>query len=494
VTLHFVELYYTAPCSGKRIFSIDVLDTTTSPDVKDLDICAAAGGPNRALTRTVSGVAVSDGYLNIRSVYGSIDDPEVAAIEVVPASVTPPTVTATTPANGATGVATNVKPTATFSRGMDGTTITNSSFTLSAPGPTPVAASVAYSVSSLTATLTPNTVLAASTTYTAKLNTTIKDTNGTALASVFTWSFTTASAPPPPPPTSATSIDLCAKAGSVTMPGAVGLPIWGFALKPANVSCTDASVIARLPGPVLDVGVGDVVTLNVTNALTGRTISIEAPGIGFDPGPTDAAPGTTVSLKFTASAPGTYLYESAGDAGRQEAMGLYGALVVRPACPTPPCQAYGNAASAYDLERTLVLSEIDPALNADPDNFDMQDWAATYWLINGKAYPNTSTIDVQPGKRLLLRYLNAGIDNNTMALLGMHQRLVARDAYPLNNPFYVVAETFPSGQTADAIATIPTASSGTTFPLYNRQLHLTNGNLGGPAYAPGGMLTFIRVT
>ena len=48
--------------------------------------------------------------------------------------------------------------------------------------------------------------------------------------------------------------------------------------------------------------------------------------------------------------------------------------------------------------------------------------------------------------------------------------------------------------TADEIATIPAAAaSGSAFPLYNRNLHLTNGAFGGPQHSPGGMLTFMRV-
>jgi hypothetical protein len=78
-----------------------------------------------------------------------------------------------------------------------------------------------------------------------------------------------------------------------------------------------------------------------------------------------------------------------------------------------------------------------------------------------------------------------------MALLGMHQRVLARDARLLANPFDAVAETIPAGATEDAIATIPPA--GTRFALYNRQLHLTNGVAGGPAHTPGGMLTFVEV-
>src|SRR5262249_47165584 len=154
-------------------------------------------------------------------------------------------------------------------------------------------------------------------------------------------------------------------------------------------------------------------------------------GVDFTPGSTDAAVGATVTRSFTASRPGTYLYQSSGDAGRQAAMGLYGALIVRPLTAN---QAYDTAAPAYRREAQLVLSAIDPNFNAAPETFDMHSYNATYWLINGTAYPDTPPIAAPAGQRVLLRYLNAGYDNTTMMLLGMHEHVVARDARLLNNP------------------------------------------------------------
>ena len=43
----------------------------------------------------------------------------------------------------------------------------------------------------------------------------------------------------------------------------------------------------------------------------------------------------------------------------------------------------------------------------------MYDYLATYWLINGKAYPDTAPITATAGQRVLLRYVNAGYDNTT---------------------------------------------------------------------------------
>src|SRR5207244_1109468 len=77
----------------------------------------------------------------------------------------------------------------------------------------------------------------------------------------------------------------------------------------------------------------------------------------------------------------------------------------------------------------------DPAVNAPPDTFDLHAYRATYWLINGKAYPQTAPVAATAGQRVLLRYVNGGFDNTTMLLLGMHERVLARDARLLNNAF-----------------------------------------------------------
>ncbi|MCW2876132.1 MAG: ferroxidase [Sphaerisporangium sp.] len=267
------------------------------------------------------------------------------------------------------------------------------------------------------------------------------------------------------------SIDLCASAGTLTLPGPVTANIWGYALAGSGGSC--AGVTPSVPGPVLSVDQGDAVSIVVHNTLT-TPVSLEVPGLALGQGAGVSAPaGGTATATFTASAPGTYLYQGTE---RQLPMGLYGALVVRPPAAG---QAYGSATTAYDREALLVLSAIDPAFNAAPATADLYHYAPKFWLINGKAYPDTDPVHgVAPGTKVLLRYLNAGFDNTSMRLLGAYERVLARDARPLANPFDATAETIPAGGTEDAVVTIP--ASGTRFPLYNRQLHQT-------------MLTFIQV-
>ena len=111
---------------------------------------------------------------------------------------TAPTVTGTVNANGATNVAINTNPGATFSEVMDPATITATTFTL-AQGATAVAGTVTYV--GVNAVFTPTSALAANTTYTATITTGAKDVAGNALASNFVWSWTTGAAPDTTAPT-----------------------------------------------------------------------------------------------------------------------------------------------------------------------------------------------------------------------------------------------------------------------------------------------------
>lgn len=111
--------------------------------------------------------------------------------------VTAPTVTLANPANLAIGVAINSTVNATFSKKMDPSTLTTTTFTLQPTGP-PLSALVlgvvAYNVQTSTATFTPSAPLATNTQYTATVTVSAKDTAGNALAAGLVpnpWTFTT---------------------------------------------------------------------------------------------------------------------------------------------------------------------------------------------------------------------------------------------------------------------------------------------------------------
>lgn len=108
-----------------------------------------------------------------------------------------PTVVATGPVNGATGVGTNTRVTAVFSEAMDSSTITTGTFTLN--GTTSVSGVVTYT--GTTATFAPTSALAANTLFTATITTRAKNPAGTALANNYNWTFTTGSTASTTPPT-----------------------------------------------------------------------------------------------------------------------------------------------------------------------------------------------------------------------------------------------------------------------------------------------------
>lgn len=142
---------------------------------------------------------------------------------------TPPTVTAMTPPEGASGVAVNTTVTATFSEAMDPATVTASTFELRDPSNALVPASVSYNASTRVATLTPASPLAASTTYLARIlggstDPRAKDLAGNALAATFSWSFATGATAPPPP-------DNCP------------CTIWAASTTPATASTSDTGAV-----------------------------------------------------------------------------------------------------------------------------------------------------------------------------------------------------------------------------------------------------------
>ncbi len=102
---------------------------------------------------------------------------------------TPPTVTATTPANGATGVGVD--------RPDHGNLLTRHEWPVHHQATNfylnnGVTGSVSYDCATKTATFTPSSNLAYNTTYTATISTGVTSAVGTPMASAKTWSFTTA--------------------------------------------------------------------------------------------------------------------------------------------------------------------------------------------------------------------------------------------------------------------------------------------------------------
>ncbi|WP_407345465.1 multicopper oxidase domain-containing protein [Pengzhenrongella phosphoraccumulans] len=288
--------------------------------------------------------------------------------------------------------------------------------------------------------------------------------------------------------------DLYALAGTTSMLG-TPLPIWGFA--------STATAPATAPGPVLVVNQGDTVSVTLHNALAepvslafpGQPASAFSAGLSGTAEEVGTAPGAATTYTFTAGRAGTFAYEAGHTAGgaRQVAMGLAGALVVRPADGSAYGSPAGFPATTYDDDAVVVLSELDPALNAAPATFDMRNFAPAYRLINGKPYPSTDPISTDQGHKVLVRYVNVGSQTHTMSLLGADQTQVATDGHALQYAETAVVMTVDPGATADTIVTMPSGPEA-KIALYESAGRLDNAGqkTADPlAFAFGGMLTFL---
>ncbi len=184
---HDLELYFVDWDTTTRAEQVQISNASTGAVLSTENLTSFHSGDY--LNWAVSGNLL----ITITNQSGSLNAVLSGLFLDPPQTTTPPTVTAETPTSGATGVAVSSTATATFSEAVQASTI---NFTLTPKGGSPVAASVAYNSSSYTATLTPSSALAYSTTYTATVSGVLNN-SGVAMTSPFSWSFTTAAASAP---------------------------------------------------------------------------------------------------------------------------------------------------------------------------------------------------------------------------------------------------------------------------------------------------------
>jgi methionine-rich copper-binding protein CopC len=238
---------------------------------------------------------------------------------------TPPTVTSTSPVNGATSVAGNTAVTVTFSKAVN---VTASAFTLQCPTGTPAAftLSPAPPGGATTFTLTPSANLPAGTTCTVTaVANQIADLAGTNLAANFVFSFSTDAAPTvtsTTPAASATAVPLNSTvtftfnkavnvtASSFTLQCPSGTPV-AFTLSPAppgGVTTYTLTPSANLPASTLCVAtavaaqIKDTVGTNLASNFTLSFTTDTPPAVTTTTpasGAINVAPSTTITVNFS---------------------------------------------------------------------------------------------------------------------------------------------------------------------------------------------------
>ncbi len=291
------------------------------------------------------------------------------------------------------------------------------------------------------------------------------------------------------------NVTLTAGTGTVhvtdTVHGDADVPYYGFGVNGA------APALAGAEGSVIKVPLGTTIHLTLDNQL-GQALQLSFPSLSH-------VSNTGDNYTVVADKVGTMVFQPGTNplAPRQVAMGLVGVLVVTPTAGAPVADcatcAY-DAATAYDDEVVVATTDLDAEFAADPLNFDMsyfgqprdaaQDTRRVYHVINGKSFPDTDVIDVRAGDDVLVRYVNAGVSDKNMGLLGLRQLLLGRNASAYANPQSLIAPLVGPGETADVSLAIPAdAAAGQKYSLVDQGRHMNNGT----AEGFGGAMTFIDV-
>jgi hypothetical protein len=302
------------------------------------------------------------------------------------------------------------------------------------------------------------------------------------------------------------TFSLTAQQAYLNQPDGEAIYSWGYGCNGAPAGFQPAGITGatcptmQVPGPTLIVTEGQTVTVSLLNGLPAAAGNTSILFPGFTVTTTsggvaglltqEAAPGTTVSYTFTASAPGTHAYYSGTQGDLQIEMGLYGAIVVLPATVPANCTtgyhslnltaeatwgeadfrltnatggkgaAYDHPASCYDREYLFQWAEMDTRIHRQAQaqvaaranctaggpgcSLDVQTepYHPAYFLINGRSMPDlmdpnfageyphqpyNGNPHMHPGELTLIRTIGQGRWQHPFHEHANHVRILARD-------------------------------------------------------------------
>ena len=194
-----------------------------------------------------------------------------------------------------------------------------------------------------------------------------------------------------------------------------------------------------VPGPLLRLTPGERVRFVVDNRLPEPT-SIHWHGLQVDNAQDGAAgvtqasiqPGARFVYQWTVpNTPGTFFYHSHFEADKQQALGLYGALVIEDRAPR----------TVPDVDALVLLGEWTVTPQGTLPSMDMDGAKPNFFTINGKSYPETETLKVRVGQRVRLRVIGSGQFVHPMHLHGQPFEIVATDGNSVPEGTRLVKDT-----------------------------------------------------
>ncbi|MDQ6920855.1 MAG: multicopper oxidase domain-containing protein [Candidatus Dormibacteraeota bacterium] len=253
--------------------------------------------------------------------------------------------------------------------------------------------------------------------------------------------------------------------------------------------------------------------------------------------------GRELIYRYIPEDPGTYMYHCHVEDVEHVHMGLTGLVFVQPKLNRTNGKkyAYNDPATQYDREYGFLLTEIDNHAHFNDRHVQDTDWSdykAAFRLMNGRAFPDTLELNLDPtatslgdlerlryqphssliqaneGEKVLIRISNLGFEEHSMVLSGIEMNLIGRDAKPLTagRPDYGVdpptaggradisSQTYRldigPGESRDVIFTAPKFSGGTApdlYPFYDRNYGFVNKEATAAGDGYGGQRTEVRV-
>ncbi len=239
------------------------------------------------------------------------------------------------------------------------------------------------------------------------------------------------------------------------------------------------TIDGTVPGPTIRVTAGDHVRVTLTNHLPKATalhwhgLEVSSsqdgvPGVGMQP----VQPGQTYTYDFmvTNDDIGTHWYHSHYDDLEQVGGGLYGAFLVDPR----PGTVQAAQAVKADVEYNAFIGML-----------------GSYYVINGKSFPDTQPIQVRHGQTVHLRLFGADTAMiHPMHLHGHTFSIVAQDGHLLPQPMLRDTLSVEPGSTYD-LTFYAWAAPGSIYPFHCHILsHLMNPGQSGDEM--GGLIVLLE--
>jgi FtsP/CotA-like multicopper oxidase with cupredoxin domain len=184
-----------------------------------------------------------------------------------------------------------------------------------------------------------------------------------------------------------------------------------------------------VPGPRIDLDVGDRVEVEVTNELPIGT-DVHWHGIDVPNGQDGVAPvtqelipsGETYTYNFTVEEPAVSMYHAHAHAQDAVPNGMFGTIFVGE-MPLPA----GQTVSGQEVPADIEIAENIPMV--------LNDAGVIGLTLDGKSFPATEPIVVSEGDWVEVSYYNEGLQVHPMHLHGFEQIVIAKDGEPLDHPY-----------------------------------------------------------